>query len=133
VQAAEAAAEKIPDPEPASRTAPTMRTPAIPRAATARRRRSIGRRPRPGFAAAVLDGCLSPQQALERGDRRALAMRLSLRHRLPMDLALRVADNRVTVHQALQQKAAQEAREPPRPQTSVSHGVWNFMIFSVGR
>src|SRR6266581_2255415 len=25
-----------------------------------------------------------------------------------------------------------EAKEPPRPQTSVSHGVWNFMIFSVG-
>ena len=133
VQAAEAAAEKIPDPEPASRTAPTMRTPAIPRPATARPaavESDVAHDP--GFAAAVLDGCLSPQQALERGDRRALALRLSLRHRLPMDLALRVADNRVTVHQALQQKAAQEAREPPRPQTSVSHGVWNFMIFSVG-
>jgi hypothetical protein len=80
----------------------------------------------------VRDGCLTPPQALERGDRRALALRLSQRHRLPMELALKVADNRVTVHQALQQKAAIEAKEPPRPQTSVSHGVWNFMIASIG-
>jgi len=86
----------------------------------------------PGFAAAVRDGCLTPQQAMERGDHRALALRLSQRHRLSMALALKVAENRLTVHQALQQKAAIEAKEPPRPQTSVSHGVWNFMIFSVG-
>jgi hypothetical protein len=86
----------------------------------------------PAFSEAVRDGCLTAQQALERGDRRALALRLSQRHRLSMELALRVADNRVTVHQALQQKAVREAKEPPRPQTSVSHGVWNFMVFSVG-
>ena len=24
------------------------------------------------------------------------------------------------------------SKEPPRPQTSVSHGVWNFMVYSVG-
>jgi hypothetical protein len=85
-----------------------------------------------GFAAAVRDGCLTPQQAQERGDRAALALRLSQRHRLSNELALRVADNRMTVHQALQQKAVLEAKEPPRPQTSVSHGVWNFMIYSIG-
>jgi len=49
-----------------------------------------------------------------------------------MELALRVADNRMTVHQAVQQKAAREAKEPRRPQTSVSHGVWNFTVISVG-
>jgi hypothetical protein len=86
----------------------------------------------PGFAEAVREGRLSPQQALERGDRRSLAQRLSQRHRLPMDLALRVADNRLTVQKALQQKAAIESRVPPPPQTSVSHGVWNFMIYTFG-
>jgi len=85
-----------------------------------------------GFAAAVRDGCLTPQQAIERGDRRALALRLSQRHRLPMELALRVADNRITVPKALQHKAAIESRTPPPPQTSVSHGVWNLMVYSVG-
>jgi len=85
-----------------------------------------------GFAAAVRDGCLTPQQAVERGDRRALALRLSQRHRLPMELALRVADNRITVPKALQHKAAIESRTPPPPQTSVSHGVWNLMVYSVG-
>ena len=86
----------------------------------------------PGFAAAVREGRLTPQQAVERGDRRALAMRLSQRHRLPMELALRVADNRITVQKALQHKAAIESRTPPPPQTSVSHGVWNFMVYTVG-
>jgi len=84
------------------------------------------------FGRAVADGFLSVQQAVERGDRRALALRVSQRHRLPMDLALMVADNRVSVRQALEQKAAREAKEPPPPQTSVSHGVWNFMVFSIG-
>jgi hypothetical protein len=86
----------------------------------------------PGFAEAVRDGCLSVQQAVERGDRRALALRMAQRHRLPMALALRVADNRITIRQALAEKAIIESREPPRPQTSVSHGVWNFTVVSLG-
>jgi hypothetical protein len=86
----------------------------------------------PGFAEAVREGRLTPQQALERGDRRSLAQRLSQRHRLPMELALRVADNRITVQKALLHKAAIESRVPPPAQTSVSHGVWNFMIFTIG-
>jgi hypothetical protein len=86
----------------------------------------------PGFATAVRDGNLTVQQAMERGDRRTLALRLSQRHRLPMPLAEMVADNRITVRQALAQKAVNEAKEPPRPQTSVSHGVWNFMVLSIG-
>ena len=132
-QAAAAAAEKKPDSEPGSRTAPTVLAPMAPAPATFREAPAESEVAYdPGFAGAVRDGCLSVRQALERGDRRVLALRLSQRHRLPMELALRVADNRVTVHQALQQKAVREAKEPPRPQTSVSHGVWNFMVFSVG-
>ncbi len=86
----------------------------------------------PGFKPAVRDGCLTVAQALERGDRRSLALRISQRHRMSMDLALRVADNRITVRQALEQKSANESQEPPRSQASVSHGVWNFMVLSVG-
>jgi hypothetical protein len=120
-------------PETSSRSAPTMRTPAARPAAPQHPGLSESEPSYdPGFAAAIRDGCLTPQQATERGDHRGLALRLSQRHRLSMDLALKVAENRMTVHQALQQKAVIEAKEPPRPQTSVSHGVWNFMIFSVG-
>jgi hypothetical protein len=125
---AAAAARRAAGPEQVSRTAPTKRIPTAPRPGLAEAEMAFD----PGFAEAVREGSLTPQQALERGDRRALALRLSQRHRLSMELALRVADNRVTVHQALQQKAVREAKEPPRPQTSVSHGVWNFMVFSVG-
>ncbi len=127
------AAEPSLRPTPAWRSAPTQRTaPARPVPAQRPGLSESEVSYDPGFAAAVREGCLTPQQAVERGDHRALALRLSQRHRLSMELALKVAENRVTVHQALQQKAALEAKEPPRPQTSVSHGVWNFMIFSVG-
>jgi hypothetical protein len=120
-------------PDTVSRSTPTVRTqavgpPAAPRPGLSEPEVAYD----PGFSEAVRDGCLTLQRALERGDRRALALRLSQRHRLPMELAFKVADNRVTVHQALQQKAALEAKEPPRPQISVSHGVWNFMVFSIG-
>jgi hypothetical protein len=84
------------------------------------------------FKAAVRDGCLTPQQAAERGDRDALVRRLAQRHRLTHDLAVQVAENRITVHQALQRKTATEAQEVPRPQTSISHGVWNFTIATLG-
>ena len=124
----EAMAEEEPE---ASRTAPTVRS-AVP-ATGARPSLAESETPYdPGFASAVRDGRLTPQQAVERGDRRALAMRLSQRHRLPMELALRVADNRITVQKALQHKAAIESRTPPPPQTSVSHGVWNFTVYTVG-
>src|SRR5260221_2009063 len=40
----------------------------------------------PGFASAVAAGSLTVQQAIERGDRRALSARLAQRHRLPSHL-----------------------------------------------
>jgi len=86
----------------------------------------------PAFAAAVGDGRLTTRQAAERGDRQALAARLAHRHRLTTDLALLVADNRITVHEALQRKRNREERDVPRSQTSISHGVWNFIIASMG-
>lgn len=116
--------------ERANRTTTVRSTVAAPGITAAIREAEVAYDP--GFAAAVRDGRLSPQQALERGDRRSLALRLSQRHRLPMELALRVADNQITVQKALQHKAAIESRVPPPSQTSVSHGVWNFMIYTVG-
>ena len=131
-----------PAPSPASPVSPPGPRPAGPAAAPpAAGRGASAAKPEliesdapydPAFARAVAEGCLTVQQAVERGDRRALAMRVAQRHRLPMDLALMVADNRVSVRKALEQKAAREAKEPPPSQTSVSHGVWNFMIFSIG-
>jgi hypothetical protein len=126
--AAASAAPKDSRSERVPKPAPAARTPSTPRSVVDETETSFDT----GFAEAVRDGCLTPQQATERGDRRGLALRLAQRHRLSMELALRVADNRMTVHQAVQQKAAREAKEPPRPQTSVSHGVWNFTVFSVG-
>ena len=118
-------------PETAARRAPTVRTAVSGRGPAPSLSESEVAYD-PGFAGAVKDGCLTPQQALERGERRTLALRLAQRHRLPMELALRVADNRITVQKALQHKAAIESRVPPPPQTSVSNGVWNFMVYTIG-
>lgn len=120
----------LPLPEAESRRAPTVRSAPRPGGGSALSEAEVPYDA--GFAAAVKEGRLTPQQAVERGDRRALALRLSQRHRLPIELALRVADNRITVQKALLHKAAIESRVPPPPQTSVSHGVWNFMIYTFG-
>jgi hypothetical protein len=78
-----------------------------------------------GFDDAVADGCLSPQQAFERGSREALATRIAERHRLQKRLAYAVADNRMPLLAALreQSSATQPAVvpvfEPPGPS-----GAW---------
>ena len=46
------------------------------------------------FDQAVADGCLTPGQAFERGNREALAARIAERHGLSMEQAYKVADNR---------------------------------------
>ena len=86
----------------------------------------------PGFAEAIRAGALTPQQASERGERRGLAHRLAQRHRLPLDLALRVADNRITLHRAMKQKAAIQARALGGPPSGVAPRVWRFMVYGVG-
>lgn len=70
----------------------------------------------PGFTEAVRDGCLTVQQAIERGDRMALAARLATRHLLPMNLALLAADHRITIRQAILQRAAHVEQARPEPE-----------------
>jgi hypothetical protein len=115
---------------PAAPPISTVKMPAM--SAGGERRMEEGPEYDDGFERAVRDGCLTPQQAVERGDHDALVKRLAQRHRLTHDLAAQVAENRITVHQALQRKAVKEAQEVPRPQTSISHGVWNFTIATLG-
>lgn len=64
----------------------------------------------PGFQKAVARGRLTMEEALRRGDRSAYADNLSRRYDLTMDLALAVADNRITLFQA---RKNQEARPTP--------------------
>ena len=64
-----------------------------------------------GFEQAVADGCLTPQQAFERGSREALATRVAQRHGLQKRLAYDVADNRTPLRVALRGQG--NAIEPP--------------------
>jgi len=57
-----------------------------------------------GFDKAVEDGFLTPQQALERGNREALSRRLAERHALGVPLAYDVADNRTPLIVALRKQ-----------------------------
>ncbi|UCF67574.1 MAG: hypothetical protein JSV80_17720 [Acidobacteriota bacterium] len=76
----------------------------------------------PGFAPAVASGFLTPEQAKTRGDRRQLAARLAGRHGLSLANAQALADDRITLLQALEREAAMKATaaapEPIRPPTS---------------
>jgi hypothetical protein len=63
------------------------------------------------FHPAVVEGLLTMRQAVERGDRVAYASRISQRHDLPMRLAFHVADNRMSLRDALQEAA--QLREAP--------------------
>jgi hypothetical protein len=58
-----------------------------------------------GFEQAVADGCLTPQQAFERGNREALATRFAERHQLQKRLAYAVADNRMPLLAALREQS----------------------------
>jgi hypothetical protein len=86
----------------------------------------------PGFRAAVRDGSLTERQAVERGNRKAWAIRLAETQNLPLNLAYRVADGRITVRDARREhQAQQEASRPapppqpitPRQQTAVAMGA----------
>lgn len=59
-----------------------------------------------GFIPAVADGYLTVRQAVERGDRVAFASRLSQRHGLSLDFAFQIADNRISLGEALRKHAA---------------------------
>jgi hypothetical protein len=66
----------------------------------------------PGFRQAVLEGHLTPEQASERGSRRRMATRISQMHNLPMKLALKVVDNRMSLQAALECRFP-KAEAPP--------------------
>jgi hypothetical protein len=57
------------------------------------------------FDQAVADGCLTAQQAFERGNREALVTRIAARHRLQKRLAYAVADNRMPLLAALREQS----------------------------
>lgn len=79
-----------------------------------------------GFDAAVRHGHLTPRQAAERGERAALARRVSERHRIPMHRALMVADNRMSVAQALGARGTGDDTAPaPRER---SEGLRPFLM-----
>jgi hypothetical protein len=65
----------------------------------------------PAFQAAVESGFLTARQAGERGHREMLATSLAGRHGLPLKLAYAVADNRLSLVEALRKRDA--AREQP--------------------
>jgi hypothetical protein len=58
-----------------------------------------------GFIPAVADGFLTVRQAVERGDRVAFASRLTQRHGMSLDLAFQIADNRISLGEALKRHA----------------------------
>jgi hypothetical protein len=69
------------------------------------------------FADAVAAGRLSPQQAAMRGKREAFAEKLVQRHRITMEQALDVADNKIPLLEAVHRNERVETIEfePPRP------------------
>jgi len=89
----------------------------------------------PGFQAAIKAGQMTHDQAMTRGDRKAFAARLVKRHRMSRGLALQVADNRISLGQALRRiKEAKEARaaRPRQGSTSRRAGVTRAQVFFVG-
>lgn len=60
----------------------------------------------PAFRDAVEAKLLSPRQALERGERSSYARLLASRHRLTFEAACAVADNRMSLLEALRQRGA---------------------------
>jgi len=64
----------------------------------------------PGFRDAVREGLLTATQAMERGDREALAERLARLHGLSLKRAYLVADNRLSIGQARRDERSERLR-----------------------
>ena len=67
-----------------------------------------------GFEAAIREGHLSAREAILRGNRRAYAESLSLRLGLTIDLALKVADKRIRLYDAVRQMEKVSEKEGPQ-------------------
>jgi hypothetical protein len=109
VEEAQAAKEQANEKEQASRAAPA-RPSAPPAGRAAMPEIPTEELYDPGFREAIEAGCLTVQQAIERGSREAYAARLARRHRLPRELAFKVADNRVTLQAANHEVQSRIAR-----------------------
>jgi len=84
-----------------------------------------------GFEQAVTDGCLTPQQAFERGNREALATRFAERHQLQKRLAYAVADNRMPLLAALrEQSTSLQPAVVPIFEPSGPSNVWLKRLFA---
>jgi hypothetical protein len=89
-----------------------------PDGARARRRELLRRRSftahthnyDPTYFGAVAAGLLTPREAFRRGRRALLAMHISKTHLLPLWLAFLVADDAITVGEARQKQAEEDAR-----------------------
>jgi hypothetical protein len=83
------------------------------------------------FEGAVRDGCLSAAEAVRRGNRQAYADHLRLRFRLTHEMALRVADNRVLLTDAL--RVSGRIPDVPRPRSGIGRPVrLQLMTVTVG-
>ena len=81
----------------------------------------------PAFRESVVQGYLSVQQAIERGNRDKYAKRLVERHGLSQDLAYLVADNRTSLSMALR-KDREEVAEVLRP---IRRAVWKKALVAI--
>jgi hypothetical protein len=80
-----------------------------------------------GFIPAVADGHLTVRQAVERGDRVAFASRLAQRHGMSLDFAFQIADNRISLGEALRKHAAagrSEVRRAEQHARASSRKIW---------
>lgn len=82
-----------------------------------------------GFDAAIDEGFLTVQQAVERGDRVLYASTLQQRHGLSMDTAFLVADNRMRLFEALTLQNGDYA--PAGSKRPTTRGVWNIAQVAV--
>jgi hypothetical protein len=77
-----------------------------------------------GFHLAVKEGLLTPEKAADRGNRKALAVRLSQRHGIPLEAAYDVADNRLSLVEARRRHASAESiPAPAAPPATRAHKV----------
>ena len=81
----------------------------------------------PAFRDAVLQGYLSVQQAIERGNRDKYAKRIVERHGLSQELAYLVADNRTSLSMAIR-KDREEVDDVLRP---VKRAVWKKALVAI--
>ena len=83
----------------------------------------------PAFREAVDSGHLTVEEAIRRGDRRGFAVNLAVRHRVSLASAYAVADNRLSLHQAV---ARSQTGKPVRRRRSTDHVTPKHKVLAVG-